>query len=90
MSQPVFLALLGPAEGLAAGPFVVPHPPGMWLVRHAGDQGLRLPQILAAALTECHRKSSAQGKPLALKVFVAGRNQVWRMTEPLPWQKLSG
>ena len=35
-----------------------------------------LPQILAAALTECHRKSSAQGKPLALKVFVAGRNRL--------------
>lgn len=33
-------------------------------------------QILAAALTECHRKSSAQGKPLALKVFVAGRNRL--------------
>lgn len=35
-----------------------------------------LPQILAAALTECHRKSSAQGKPLALKAFVAGRNRL--------------
>lgn len=34
------------------------------------------PQILAAALTECYRKSSAQGKPLALKVFVAGRNRL--------------
>lgn len=34
------------------------------------------PQILAAALTECHRKSSAQGKPLGLKVFVAGRNRL--------------
>lgn len=33
-------------------------------------------QILAAALTECHRKSSAQGKPLGLKVFVAGRNRL--------------
>ncbi|XP_012575900.1 PREDICTED: ran GTPase-activating protein 1 isoform X2 [Condylura cristata] len=32
--------------------------------------------ILATALTECHRKSSAQGKPLALKVFVAGRNRL--------------
>ncbi|NXP82242.1 RAGP1 protein, partial [Ramphastos sulfuratus] len=32
--------------------------------------------ILAAALKECHRKSSAQGKPLALKVFVAGRNRL--------------
>ncbi|KFV47580.1 Ran GTPase-activating protein 1, partial [Tyto alba] len=25
---------------------------------------------------ECHRKSSAQGKPLALKIFVAGRNRL--------------
>ncbi|NXI52863.1 RAGP1 protein, partial [Chloroceryle aenea] len=33
-------------------------------------------KILAAALKECHRKSSAQGKPLALKVFVAGRNRL--------------
>lgn len=33
-------------------------------------------KILAAALTECHRKSSAHGKPLALKVFVAGRNRL--------------
>nr|XP_045009012.1 ran GTPase-activating protein 1 isoform X2 [Jaculus jaculus] len=33
-------------------------------------------KILAAALTECHCKSSAQGKPLALKVFVAGRNRL--------------
>lgn len=33
-------------------------------------------KILAAALTECHRKSSAQGKPLGLKVFVAGRNRL--------------
>ncbi|KAM5250973.1 LOW QUALITY PROTEIN: ran GTPase-activating protein 1 [Hipposideros larvatus] len=33
-------------------------------------------KILAAALTECHRKSNAQGKPLALKVFVAGRNRL--------------
>ncbi|XP_058287796.1 ran GTPase-activating protein 1 isoform X4 [Hylobates moloch] len=33
-------------------------------------------KILAAALTECHRKSSAQGKPLSLKVFVAGRNRL--------------
>lgn len=33
-------------------------------------------QILAAALKECHRKSSAQGKPLALKIFVAGRNRL--------------
>uniref|UniRef100_A0A8B9MBS2 Ran GTPase-activating protein 1 n=1 Tax=Accipiter nisus TaxID=211598 RepID=A0A8B9MBS2_9AVES len=33
-------------------------------------------KILATALKECHRKSSAQGKPLALKIFVAGRNRL--------------
>uniref|UniRef100_A0A2K5CDZ8 Ran GTPase-activating protein 1 n=1 Tax=Aotus nancymaae TaxID=37293 RepID=A0A2K5CDZ8_AOTNA len=33
-------------------------------------------KILAAALTECHWKSSAQSKSLALKVFVAGRNRL--------------
>ncbi|NXF39587.1 RAGP1 protein, partial [Nyctibius bracteatus] len=33
-------------------------------------------KILAAALKECHRKSSAQGKPLALRIFVAGRNRL--------------
>uniref|UniRef100_A0A8C3DE20 Ran GTPase-activating protein 1 n=1 Tax=Corvus moneduloides TaxID=1196302 RepID=A0A8C3DE20_CORMO len=33
-------------------------------------------KILAAALKDCHRKSSAQGKPLALKIFVAGRNRL--------------
>ncbi|XP_038639429.1 ran GTPase-activating protein 1b [Scyliorhinus canicula] len=33
-------------------------------------------QILAAALGECHRLSSALGKPMALKVFVAGRNRL--------------
>ncbi|KAL1790469.1 cytoskeleton-associated 2 [Sigmodon hispidus] len=33
-------------------------------------------KILAAALTECHSKSSAQGNPLVLKVFVAGRNRL--------------
>ncbi|KAJ6658884.1 hypothetical protein lerEdw1_019520 [Lerista edwardsae] len=33
-------------------------------------------KILAGALKECHRKSSAQVKPLALKVFVAGRNRL--------------
>ncbi|KAL1763874.1 ran GTPase-activating protein 1, partial [Sigmodon hispidus] len=32
--------------------------------------------ILAAALTECHSKSSAQGNPLALKAFVAGRKRL--------------
>nr|XP_003221037.1 PREDICTED: ran GTPase-activating protein 1 [Anolis carolinensis]XP_008108950.1 PREDICTED: ran GTPase-activating protein 1 [Anolis carolinensis] len=33
-------------------------------------------KILAGALKECHRKSSVQGKSLALKVFVAGRNRL--------------
>ncbi|NXH20016.1 RAGP1 protein, partial [Bucco capensis] len=33
-------------------------------------------KILAAALKECYKKSSAQGKPLALKIFVAGRNRL--------------
>lgn len=33
-------------------------------------------QILAAALTECHKQSSAQGAPLRLKVFIAGRNRL--------------
>ncbi|XP_066489794.1 ran GTPase-activating protein 1 isoform X2 [Tiliqua scincoides] len=33
-------------------------------------------KILAGALKECHRKSSAQAKPLSLKVFVAGRNRL--------------
>uniref|UniRef100_A0A8D2LQ55 Ran GTPase-activating protein 1 n=1 Tax=Varanus komodoensis TaxID=61221 RepID=A0A8D2LQ55_VARKO len=33
-------------------------------------------KILAGALKECHRKSSTQGKPLALKVFMAGRNRL--------------
>ncbi|XP_073448741.1 ran GTPase-activating protein 1 isoform X2 [Aquarana catesbeiana] len=33
-------------------------------------------KILATALIECHRKSSLLGKPLALKVFVAGRNRL--------------
>lgn len=33
-------------------------------------------KILAGALKECHRKSTAQGKPLALKVFMAGRNRL--------------
>lgn len=34
------------------------------------------PQILAASLKECHKKSSAEGAPLSLKVFVAGRNRL--------------
>nr|XP_061790152.1 ran GTPase-activating protein 1-like [Nerophis lumbriciformis] len=33
-------------------------------------------KILAASLMECHKKSSAQGTPLGLKVFVAGRNRL--------------
>ncbi|XP_073500414.1 ran GTPase-activating protein 1 [Phyllobates terribilis] len=33
-------------------------------------------KILAAALTDCHKKSSSLGKPLALKIFVAGRNRL--------------
>ncbi|KAG7281156.1 hypothetical protein CRUP_032859 [Coryphaenoides rupestris] len=33
-------------------------------------------KILAAALTECHKKSSAAGAPLRLKVFIAGRNRL--------------
>ncbi|XP_062387786.1 ran GTPase-activating protein 1-like [Sardina pilchardus] len=33
-------------------------------------------KILAAALTECHKQSTAQGAPLRLKVFIAGRNRL--------------
>ncbi|KAL2078072.1 hypothetical protein ACEWY4_025757 [Coilia grayii] len=33
-------------------------------------------KILADALTECHKKSSASGAPLRLKVFIAGRNRL--------------
>ncbi|CAG5897499.1 unnamed protein product [Menidia menidia] len=33
-------------------------------------------KILAASLTQCHKKSSAEGTPLSLKVFVAGRNRL--------------
>ncbi|KFO88179.1 Ran GTPase-activating protein 1, partial [Buceros rhinoceros silvestris] len=36
-----------------------------------GGECLRLGGVF-----ECHRKSSAQGKPLALKIFVAGRNRL--------------
>uniref|UniRef100_A0A673JD08 Ran GTPase-activating protein 1 n=1 Tax=Sinocyclocheilus rhinocerous TaxID=307959 RepID=A0A673JD08_9TELE len=32
--------------------------------------------ILASALTECHKQSSAAGSPLRLKVFIAGRNRL--------------
>lgn len=33
-------------------------------------------KLLASALTECYNSSKAQGKPLALKVFIAGRNRL--------------
>ncbi|KAJ0044250.1 hypothetical protein NL108_004067, partial [Boleophthalmus pectinirostris] len=33
-------------------------------------------KILADALIECHQESSAQGVPLKLKVFIAGRNRL--------------
>uniref|UniRef100_A0A3P8WYV3 Ran GTPase-activating protein 1 n=1 Tax=Cynoglossus semilaevis TaxID=244447 RepID=A0A3P8WYV3_CYNSE len=33
-------------------------------------------KILAEALIECHRQSSAHGAPLKLRVFVAGRNRL--------------
>ncbi|XP_056433669.1 ran GTPase-activating protein 1-like [Gadus chalcogrammus] len=33
-------------------------------------------KILAEALTECHRRSSALGAPLRLRVFIAGRNRL--------------
>uniref|UniRef100_A0A671VXF5 Ran GTPase-activating protein 1 n=1 Tax=Sparus aurata TaxID=8175 RepID=A0A671VXF5_SPAAU len=33
-------------------------------------------KILAASLIQCHRKSSADGSPLSLKAFVAGRNRL--------------
>ncbi|KAM9462533.1 ran GTPase-activating protein 1b isoform 1-T2 [Clarias gariepinus] len=33
-------------------------------------------KILASALTECYKQSSAAGSPLKLKVFVAGRNRL--------------
>ncbi|XP_034566456.1 ran GTPase-activating protein 1a isoform X2 [Notolabrus celidotus] len=33
-------------------------------------------KILAASLTQCHKKSSKDGTPLSLKVFVAGRNRL--------------
>ncbi|XP_052467220.1 ran GTPase-activating protein 1 isoform X1 [Carassius gibelio] len=32
--------------------------------------------VLASALTECHKRSSAAGSPLRLKVFIAGRNRL--------------
>ncbi|XP_056627591.1 ran GTPase-activating protein 1b isoform X2 [Triplophysa dalaica] len=33
-------------------------------------------RVLASALTECHKQSSAAGAPLRLKVFIAGRNRL--------------
>ncbi|XP_061701940.1 ran GTPase-activating protein 1a isoform X2 [Syngnathoides biaculeatus] len=33
-------------------------------------------KILAASLIECHKRSRAEGPPLSLKVFVAGRNRL--------------
>lgn len=33
-------------------------------------------KILAASLIQCHKSSSAEGSPLTLKVFVAGRNRL--------------
>lgn len=33
-------------------------------------------QILADALIKCHKKSSATGAPLSLKMFIAGRNRL--------------
>uniref|UniRef100_A0A667WQE9 Ran GTPase-activating protein 1 n=1 Tax=Myripristis murdjan TaxID=586833 RepID=A0A667WQE9_9TELE len=33
-------------------------------------------KILAASLIECHKKSSAEGAPLSLKLFIAGRNRL--------------
>ncbi|KAJ8925020.1 hypothetical protein NQ315_001186 [Exocentrus adspersus] len=33
-------------------------------------------KLLASALTDCYNKSKEEGKPLALKVFIAGRNRL--------------
>lgn len=33
-------------------------------------------KLMAEALITCHQKSSKEGKPLALKVFIAGRNRL--------------
>ncbi|XP_034750189.1 ran GTPase-activating protein 1a isoform X2 [Etheostoma cragini] len=33
-------------------------------------------KILASSLIQCHKKSSAEGTPLGLKIFVAGRNRL--------------
>ena len=33
-------------------------------------------KLLASALTDCYESSKKDGKPLALKVFIAGRNRL--------------
>lgn len=33
-------------------------------------------KLLAAALTDCYKCSKEKGKPLSLKVFIAGRNRL--------------
>lgn len=33
-------------------------------------------KLLASALTDCYNCSKSEGKPLALKVFIAGRNRL--------------
>lgn len=33
-------------------------------------------KLLASALTDCYNCSKKEGKPLALKVFIAGRNRL--------------
>lgn len=33
-------------------------------------------KLLASALTDCYNNSKKEGKPLALKVFIAGRNRL--------------
>uniref|UniRef100_A0A336L6T2 CSON005370 protein n=1 Tax=Culicoides sonorensis TaxID=179676 RepID=A0A336L6T2_CULSO len=38
--------------------------------------GIQGGKMLAAALLECHKKGSAAGTPLRLKVFIAGRNRL--------------
>ena len=38
--------------------------------------GIQGGKMLSKALLECHRESSSVGKPLALKIFIAGRNRL--------------
>lgn len=33
-------------------------------------------KLLASALTDCYKCSKEKGKPLALRVFIAGRNRL--------------